>query len=122
MRADADLPNARKASLLLRYATTRNRPSANISPYASDEDNEAEGVHIDAMNGIEILETPTPTAETARQFNRPPPTQGDLMTTLVGAAQQIEGSNCEPPPDADTADALIIFDEDGDDVDDGNDL
>ena len=122
VKTDADLPNARKATLLLRYAKTRNRPSPNITPYASDEDNEAEGVHIDAMNGIEILETPTPTAETAPQFNRPPPTQGDLMTTLVGAAQQIEGSNCEPPPDADTADALLIFDEDGDDVDDGVDL
>ena len=42
------------------------------------------------------------------------------MTTLVGAAQQIEASNCEPQPDAETADALFTYDEDGDDVDDGN--
>ena len=42
------------------------------------------------------------------------------MTALVGAAQQIEASNCEPPATADTDDALLLFDEDGDDVEESN--
>ena len=44
------------------------------------------------------------------------------MSTLAGAAAEIERSQSEPPRDSGAGTALIVFEEDGDDVDEAFNL
>ena len=55
--SDQELLNAKKATLLVSYPSTRNRPSPNVTSYASDNDNEVEGVYIDVMNDVRTPKT-----------------------------------------------------------------
>ena len=117
---DEDLPNARKSTLQIRYATTRNRPSPNITPYASDEDPEAEGVNTNVMDSVRIPSTPT--ADNTQQFNTHPPRKGDLMSTLAGAVAEIERTPRGLTRDSGAGTSLIVFDEEGDGEDDSFNL
>ena len=142
---DEDLPNARKSTLQIRYATTRNRPSPNVTPYASDEDPEAEGVNTNVMDSVRItstpatnntqqLNTPTPrngdlmstpvttTADNTQQLNTHLPRKGDLMSTLAGAAAEIERTPRGLTRDSGAGTSLIVFDEEGDGEDDSFNL